>query len=113
MTRTKEDDAMSDTNEPSPASAGSVAYRELVEDVSFSESGARGELRVSECGTYDDNGNRGCVDLNFLWINACCDTTNEPGDEVRLSREQVAKLAASLARWVETGVLTGAGTDAD
>jgi hypothetical protein len=102
-----------DTNEPSLASAGSVAYRDLVEDVRFSQSGARGELRVSECGTYDDNENGGCVDLNFLWINACCDTTNEPGDEVLLSREQVAKLAASLTRWVETGVLSGAVADAD
>jgi hypothetical protein len=106
-------DNTQDDAEPSPASAGSMAYRELVEDVRFSESGARGELRVSECGTHDDNGNSGCVDLNFLWINACCDTTNEPGDEVCLSREQVAKLAASLTRWVETGVLSGAGANAD
>jgi hypothetical protein len=97
----------------SASSAGSIAYRELVEDVRFKESGARGELRVSEAGTHDDDGNWDCVDLNFLWINACCDAGKEPGDEVCLSREQVAKLAASLTRWVETGILSGAGTDAD
>ena len=93
--------------------AGSIAYRETVDDVRFKESGARGEVRVSEAGTHDDDGNWGCVDLNFLWINACCDPKKHSGDEVCLSREQVAKLAASLTRWVETGILSIAGCDAD
>jgi hypothetical protein len=97
----------------SASSASSIAYRETVDDVRFKESGARGEVRVSEAGTHDDNGNWRCVDLNFLWINACCDPKEHAGDEVCLSREQVAKLAASLTRWVETGILSGASGDAD
>jgi hypothetical protein len=102
-----------EVDEMSAASRGSIAYRETVEDVRFKESGAPGELRVSEAGTHDDDDNWECVDLDFLWINACCDPKKHAGDEVMLSREQVAKLAATLTRWVEAGILSDASGDAE
>jgi hypothetical protein len=88
-----------------------VAYRSMVDDVVFTEQRSHGELRVSEVGTLDDSDTK-CVDLSCLWINACCDSRKEPGDEVCLNRAEVARLAATLMRWAETGVLLESKNDA-
>jgi hypothetical protein len=79
-----------------------LVYRELAADAVFRGVMHKGEeLRVSECGTQDDNDVQ-CVDANRLWINASCGIAN---DEVLLNREEIMALAATLIRWAETGVL--------